>query len=505
MAKRHLHRLGRSRRRQLRALQFDTLEDRRLMAGLNIMVFEDVNDNDIFDSNTDAQLSDRVFYLDSNRNGRMETDETFAVSDASGLLNFSNLGIGEHSLRSLSEPSVSTAVNVVGETDLLSIEIEGSHNTALTTPILKPPAIPLVGTEDNDLALDLDFLKSLVEGSDQESLYFFLAKETTFGQLQWSVYDGGVYKPNANFFGDDTFEVIAFNGQAWSDPIQVKLTINAVDDLPTGLRVNFVEAVPENQAGAVLGEYVVDDVDGGQHVFRFSDPNLIEATDGVIRLVGNRELNFESASQIFVSIAVVVGGTYGGGSSYLTAATSSGGTSNSSSLQASALIPVTDRNDPSVAIDFQGNPQVVEFRRGHQFGTLRVIDEDRNEKFTWQTSDDRFYVDDSNVLRLLSNVYLATRDQTQVPLQLTATSKDGGESISTELNIRVEQAPPPFQNQSFPLDVNNDGRVSLPDALAIVNALNARGSWISTVHVRRRVHLSLIPMVTAGCRLLIYW
>ncbi len=87
--------------RRARRLFFDVLEDRRLLAGLDVFVFDDSNGSRVFDSLNDGALSDRAVYIDLNNDGKHSSSEPWAVSNGQGMATFSNLEPGKYSVRLL--------------------------------------------------------------------------------------------------------------------------------------------------------------------------------------------------------------------------------------------------------------------------------------------------------------------------------------------------------------------------------------------------------------------
>ena len=89
--------LGRSPRK----LRFDVLEDRRLLAGIEVFVFDDLNGSGAFDSSRDGALSDRAVYIDLNNDGVFNSSEPWTTSDSSGVAKFPNMDSGTYSVRLL--------------------------------------------------------------------------------------------------------------------------------------------------------------------------------------------------------------------------------------------------------------------------------------------------------------------------------------------------------------------------------------------------------------------
>ena len=86
---------------RLRKLRFDILEDRRLLAGIDVFVFDDLDGSRYFSSSKDAALVDRAVYADLDNDGKFASSEPWAVSDSRGVARFPNLEPGLYSVRLL--------------------------------------------------------------------------------------------------------------------------------------------------------------------------------------------------------------------------------------------------------------------------------------------------------------------------------------------------------------------------------------------------------------------
>lgn len=85
----------RIKRRHLR-LTLEHLESRRLMAGLNVLVFADQDGSRSLDRAVDAPAANRLVYVDINRNLRFEDGEPLAISGIDGVARFPNLVSGDY-------------------------------------------------------------------------------------------------------------------------------------------------------------------------------------------------------------------------------------------------------------------------------------------------------------------------------------------------------------------------------------------------------------------------
>ena len=85
--------------RRSRQLRFDILEDRRLLAGIDVFVFDDLDGSGSYDIAKDGSLGERAVYIDLDNNGRLSGSEPWTTSDGTGHAVFSNLEPGNYSVR----------------------------------------------------------------------------------------------------------------------------------------------------------------------------------------------------------------------------------------------------------------------------------------------------------------------------------------------------------------------------------------------------------------------
>ena len=83
-----------------RYLVVDILEDRRLLAGLDVHVFEDPLSSRL-PGDTSVPASERVVYLDINADGTQQASEPIGISDFDGIARFRNLEQGTYYVRLL--------------------------------------------------------------------------------------------------------------------------------------------------------------------------------------------------------------------------------------------------------------------------------------------------------------------------------------------------------------------------------------------------------------------
>jgi hypothetical protein len=85
----------------IRRLRFDSLEERKLLAGVDVFLFDDVDGSGSFNASTDSPLRDKAVYVDLNRDGVLNSGEPWTNTDIDGIARFQNLEAGQVSIRLL--------------------------------------------------------------------------------------------------------------------------------------------------------------------------------------------------------------------------------------------------------------------------------------------------------------------------------------------------------------------------------------------------------------------
>jgi len=85
----------RPRRPSIRRLVFDSLEDRRLLAGLEVFVYDDANSN-LPNPPTQSPLADRLVYLDTDNDGTWSPGEPLQTTGLDGVAQFDGLDEGDY-------------------------------------------------------------------------------------------------------------------------------------------------------------------------------------------------------------------------------------------------------------------------------------------------------------------------------------------------------------------------------------------------------------------------
>lgn len=443
-----------TRRQQVRRLTFDSLEDRRLFAGLNIFVYDDANSSGTWESPSESPLAEQVVYVDSDNDAHLGANESYGITGADGKVLLDNLSVSIARIRLLGSTASPTMVALPSSNSIVDVQLASKRGIGNSVPVLS--ALPSQSIdEDTELALSRSFFESFASDANNDLLTFFIVGQPSNGSINWSVETGGTYKPNANFNGSDTVVFRAFDGKSWSSAVSLDITINSVDDLPTAIEFES-GSIPENQLGYVIGPITLVDIDGGSNSIHLTPESLFEIQNGKVKLIDGIGMNYEQASNANIEISVFVG------------------SNQIPVLTKTFSLPVLNRNDPPTALVFEGQTHVEEFIAGFEFGKIKIEDEDVGDQYDFLVSDNRFAVVDGK-LGLKSDTSLTYADASSISVTVTAVSQSSNDQISETFDIEVVRAAPPWQNKHWGLDVNNDGELTPVDVLIVINALNRLG------------------------------
>ncbi len=238
--------------------------------------------------------------------------------------------------------------------------------TLNVTPVNDPPQelrIEVLTVPENvfssDTAIELGY--ATVFDVDQGARYVFSTPDPRF-----QVRNGRIYlAPGAklDFEAEPTvkLDVIATEDAISGYQITTTATLSIADinEPPTGVRI-LNSSVPENAAGATVGEIKVEDPDGANRFeYVLSDPRFF-IENGLLKLNPGVELDFEDGQSIALSITV----------------SDSGG----QSVTQPIVLSVTDQNDAPTSLDLQLQP-IEDSTPGAVVGTISVNDQDGKPTF----------------------------------------------------------------------------------------------------------------------------
>ena len=312
-------------------------------------------------------------------------------------------------------------VEVNEETPVVDIAF-GAQITGTNYPPNAALVMPAHGTEDQTLEITPQDLERFVSDVEGDHLIPIVVDAPTHGEVAFDAAGGIHYTPEPNYFGDDLFAVVFFDGVNVSSKMHFDISLASVPDSPDGLTVDGLELPELSEPGYVIGTIEVQDVDNDNlYQFSVSDPRF-EVADGKLVYRGGT-INFEGEPRIELTV-----------SGYDQAA--------GHQFHEDLVVAVTDQNDPIVAF-VNDRGEVVENAPGEIVAELSVIDEDLpNQVITYTVDDPRFEVI-GDELRLKSTESL--NYEVEPIVLMTVTANDGaGSSFSIDFQVSV-------------LDVINEG------------------------------------------------
>ena len=209
-----------------RRLRFDILEDRRLLAGLDVFVFDDVDGSRSFDLAKDGSLADRAVYVDINNDGKLSGTEPWTTSDSTGHAKFTNLEPGSYSVR-----LVGTNKSIVQTFPTRSADQGDFSDVAVVSKVLKVESDGTVwGITGNSLSridvgqnkvirsISFDSAKvidaALVRSASGDLDGFVLTQNTDQSQSLWKVStEGTVDKQLTNVDVTSTTQLMSVNNR----------------------------------------------------------------------------------------------------------------------------------------------------------------------------------------------------------------------------------------------------------------------------------------------------
>ena len=111
------HQSKRTAKIRVRRLVFDSLEERRLLAGLDVFVFDDANGSGRFQGDAEAALSGQIVFLDANNDQTFQRGELFARTSSDGVARFNGLTSGDYFPRILGDNNSLRQTSPIGFSD----------------------------------------------------------------------------------------------------------------------------------------------------------------------------------------------------------------------------------------------------------------------------------------------------------------------------------------------------------------------------------------------------
>lgn len=284
--------------------------------------------------------------------------------------------------------------------------------------------------EDQALQLSSPELLSSASDADGDSLVLIQRSGASHGTATAGPDGSLVYRPDANFFGADTFTVQLSDGRDLSALVEVTIDVLPVDDLPTGARITL-PPLPENAAGPLaIGTIHVDEVDGEEYEISIDDPRLAIHGNHIILNDGVR-FNYEAEPRIPLVIHVVNPLVDGDEATY------------------EAELKIEDVDDPPTDIA-PGTATVAENDEGALIADLKVADEDAAEEHKLHLFDNsgRFVIE-GNQLRLREDKAFDFEQQSSVPIEVGVEIGKSGRMLRRTVTVTVTDQSDPIADISL--------------------------------------------------------
>lgn len=298
----------------------------------------------------------------------------------------------------------------------------GVQVTATNYPPMPIPVLPVHGSEDTVLEIAADTLDQYVSDAEGDRLIPVVVDPPSHGAVQFDTQGGIRYTPDANYFGEDLFAIVFYDGVNVSRKMHFDISLSSVPDAPDGFDISGLQLPELAEPGYVIGSIEVQDVDSDDnYLFTVSDSRF-EVVDSKLTYRGG-SINFEGEPRIELTV-----------SGYDQSA--------EHEFREDLVISVIDENDP-IAFFVTEHGQVSENAPGALVTELGVVDEDLpKQTITYSVDDQRFEVI-GNLLRLKQDQALNYEVEPIVFMMITA--DDGaGSSLTVDFQVSV-------------LDVLNEG------------------------------------------------
>lgn len=271
--------------------------------------------------------------------------------------------------------------------------------------------------EDAVFTFDATELATLGMDSDGDTLHWIVLQSPSKGNLTWSTRAGGTFTPFANAEGQDSILIGAFDGQTWSAPLRIPITIRSLNDTPTDLSFT-VSSLDENpDLNSDLTQVVVNDPDANDLYEFFVDDNRFAFDGNALRLVRGT-LDYEANAFVPILVSAV--------NRFVP----------SDRISRTLTLTLRDQNDPPSGIRLPDNLVVPELQPGAVIAEISVDDQDNYGEYDWNVSDDRFEIRHGR-LRLAAGHQLDYELETTVAFTVTAVDRQSGHAVNKLVQVQV--------------------------------------------------------------------
>lgn len=232
--------------------------------------------------------------------------------------------------------------------------------------------------------------------------------------------DGSLsYRPNQDFFGTDSFQILVTDGRDPSEVVTVVIHVMPVNDPASGIQV-IIPEFPENIHGPErIGNIRVDDVDGDDFIIWISDERF-EVRGDEIWVVDGVTFDYEQEPSISLTI------------------TATNSEDETDSIAYATQILVEDADDAPTDI-LPHSAEVTEGISGALVAELSLVDQDSTEDYTFVVTDERFVIEGST-LRLAPNSALDFEQTPSLEVQVAVRDANNVTLFARPILISVTNA-----------------------------------------------------------------
>ena len=166
-------------------LSVESLESRRLLAGLQVSVFLDNDGSRIYEPSIESPAVDRLVYVDLNESGGFDPGEPVAVTDLQGLATFDGLDGDDYSVGLISNPQSQLQTSPVRLAEQAAVIGPGSESLLASTDLSRVWNVDGQGvatqySADGSSSLSVDLGGPLVSStrSTSESIWLVIDGES---------------------------------------------------------------------------------------------------------------------------------------------------------------------------------------------------------------------------------------------------------------------------------------------------------------------------------------
>ena len=292
----------------------------------------------------------------------------------------------------------------------------------IITANVTPSAAADLYATDEDQSLNVAAAGVLANDIDlnNDDLTASLVVSPQHGSLTLNANGSFTYTPDANYNGLDTFTYRASDGSLSANPATVTINVQPVNDSPTDISLSN-SSVTENEAGAVVGDITVADVDAGEtFTYALSDSRFVVA-GGQLKLASGQSLDREASATVSVQIT----------------ATDSG----NASVQKTFVIDVLDVNEFDPVVPSKTLSVTEHSAAGTLVGNVGATDQDAGQTLSYQITagdpDDVFAIDSAGAITVSDAGLLNYESTPQFVLTVQATD-NGSPTRSATGTITID-------------------------------------------------------------------